>query len=88
MGMINGPWLGSVPLSKGFMGVPSVALNYYGEWGLKNGTASGKEGPFNTSEDAFAAAVKAVRDAGAKKLPDDGYAKVVDANGNPAGPAT
>lgn len=79
-------WLGQVPLvSRPSLG---AAPPYYGQWGLKVGGASGKVGPYDTAQDAFAAAVKAARDAGAKKLPDDGFAKVVDEQGNPAGPAT
>lgn len=76
-------WLGQVPLAR--MG--AITPPYFGQWELKGGTIN-QEGPFNTPEDAFAAAVKAVRNAGAKKLPDDGFARVVDSKGNPAGPAT
>lgn len=64
-----------------------AAAPYYGQWGL-NGGAISQVGPFDTPEEAFQAAVKAVRDAGAKRLPDDGFAKVVDAVGKDAGPRT
>lgn len=75
-------WLGQVKL-RGL----GAAAPFYGQWGL-NGGANGQVGPFDTPEEAFQAAVKAVRDAGAKRLPDDGYARVVDAAGNAAGPKT
>lgn len=77
-------WLGQVRLRSSLGAAPP----YFGQWGLKVGGKNGQVGPYDKAEDAFAAAVKAVRDAGAKKLPDDGFAKVVDAQGNPAGPAT
>lgn len=78
-------WLGQVPLVSR-MGASSGP--FFGQWGLKVGGKSGQVGPYDTPEEAFAAAVKAARDAGAKKLPDDGYARVVDAKGQAAGPAT
>lgn len=80
----RGAWLGQVRLR---MGATAIVPPYYGQWELKGGSIN-QVGPFDTPEDAFAAAVKAVRDAGAKKLPDDGFARVVDSVGNPAGPAT
>lgn len=61
---------------------------YYGQWGLADGSASGQEGPFDTIDEAFNAAVAAVRKAGAQRLPDDGFAQVVDANGQGVGPVT
>jgi len=45
-------------------------------------------GPFDTRDEAFNAAVKAVREAGAKSLPTDGFAKVVDSKGQVVGPTT
>lgn len=78
----NGPWLGQVPV-KGSSGTPP----YYGQWALNGGT-SGTVGPFDTSEKAFLEAVKAVREAGAKALPADGYARVVDSKGEAVGPVT
>lgn len=81
--MFEHAFLGQVRLRS--MG--AVTPPYFGQWGL-NGGASGQVGPFDTPEEAFQAAVKAVRDAGAKRLPDDGFAKVVDAKGADAGPKT
>lgn len=81
----RGAWLGQVPLRG--LGAVSITPPYYGQWGLTGG-ASGQVGPFDGPDEAFNAAMKAVRDAGAKRLPDDGFAKVVDSKGQPAGPAT
>lgn len=87
----RGPWLGQVPLARspgtrlaqGNQGTPP----YYGEWGVHGGK-SGQEGPFDTQDEAFNAAVKAAREAGAQALPADGYARVVDSNGQDVGPNT
>lgn len=86
----RGPWLGQVPLvprratlSQATEGVPP----YYGQWGVTGG-ANGQVGPFDTRDEAFNAAVKAVREAGAKSLPTDGFAKVVDSKGQVVGPTT
>jgi hypothetical protein len=84
----RGPWLGQVPLVTNLsMGATAIVPPYYGQWSVTGG-ANGQVGPFDTPEDAFQAAVKAARDAGAARLPDNGYARVVDSQGNPAGPAT
>lgn len=61
---------------------------FYGQWGLADGSSSGQEGPFNTIDEAFNAAVAAVRKAGAQRLPDDGFAQVVDSKGQSVGPVT
>lgn len=84
----RGPWLGQVPIAPNPAANPAVIVPpYYGQWSVKGGK-NGQVGPFDTPEDAFQAAVKAARDAGAERLPDNGYARVVDSKGNPAGPAT
>lgn len=84
----RGPWLGQVPLVTNLsMGAATIVPPYYGQWSVKNGP-NGQVGPYDAPEDAFVAAVKAAKDAGALRLPDDGYARVVDSQGNPAGPAT
>jgi hypothetical protein len=70
------------------MGAASGKPPYYGQWGLKTGAASGQAGPYDTQEDAFAAGIKAVKDAGAQRLPDDGFVKVVDSVGATVGPTT
>jgi|FLYK01.1.fsa_nt_gi hypothetical protein len=91
----RGTWLGQVPFAHGTMrrrlseseGTPP----YYGDWGIyENGAvgARGQEGPFNTREEAFQAAVKAAKKAGAEALPDDGYARVIDSQGRVVGPTT
>lgn len=63
---------------------------FYGQWGIpdKEGAIvdGGRVGPFDTIEEAFQAAAKAAADAGATKMPLDGYAQVVDAAGRPVGP--
>ncbi len=81
----RGPWLGQVPLRG--LGADNITPPFYGQWGLKGGPTN-QVGPFGGPDEAFNAAMKAVRDAGAKRLPDDGFARVVDSKGNPAGPAT
>lgn len=84
----RGPWLGQVPLvSRPSMGATAIVPPYYGQWGVTGG-ASGQVGPYDTPEDAFQAAIKAARDAGAERLPDNGYARVVDSQGQRAGPTT
>ncbi len=83
--MMERPWLGRVPLRRS---VGAGDLIYYGEWGLADGSAGGKMGPFSSVDEAFNAAVKAARDAGAKALPKDGFAQVVDSTGKAVGPVT
>lgn len=65
---------------------------YYGQWAIHVGGSEiwkgGQVGPFDTQDEAFSAAVKAVREAGAKRLPDDGFAQVVDSKGQAVGPVT
>lgn len=72
--------------------MPIETPPYYGQWGVHVGGgvigASGRVGPFNTSEEAFSAAAKAAIDAGATELPTDGFAQVVDSKGRPVGPVT
>jgi len=90
----KGAWLGQIPLVLGPSSWGSGMMNsavptppYYGEWGVL-GKGHGRVGPFNDPMEAFNAAVKAAVDAGAKELPTDGFAQVVDSQGNPAGPVT
>ena len=65
---------------------------YYGEWGVvgEGGEIidSGSVGPFDTTDEAFAAAVKAATDHGATELPTNGFAQVKDSNGRTVGPIT
>lgn len=95
-------WLGQIPLvlgpsswGAGMMPsaapVPMITPPYYGQWGVNEGGsigAHGQVGPYNTAQEAFAAAARAAVDAGAKELPRDGFAQVVDSTGRPAGPVT
>jgi len=71
---------------------PPEALSYYGEWGVVDQDGqivdSGRVGPFNTIDDAFAAAVQAAHDHGAEELPTDGFAQVKDSQGRTVGPIT
>lgn len=90
----RGPWLGQVPLvpNPSWMTRHLSAANqgtppYYGQWGVHGGE-SGQVGPFDTQDEAFNTAVKAAREAGAKALPADGYARVVDSAGQNVGPTT
>ena len=63
---------------------------YFGEWGYVDSDGAllncGRVGPFDTSDEAFRAAAEAASKAGARKMPLDGFAQVVDSRGNPAGP--
>lgn len=65
---------------------------YYGQWGVHaaNGKVaqSGQVGPFDTQDEAFNAALKEARNAGARALPSDGFAKVMDSQGQAVGPTT
>jgi hypothetical protein len=70
------------------LGAQGGLAPYYGQWGLADGSSSGQEGPFDTVEEAFSAAVSAVQKAGAKMLPNDGFAQVVDSKGQAVGPIT
>lgn len=98
----NGPWLGQVPLILGPSSwgagmiptaPPVVAPRppFYGEWGVVDQSTgryidSGRVGPYDTIDEAFNAAASAASDAGAKKMPLDGFAQVKDSNGQPVGP--
>lgn len=98
----RGPWLGQVPLvlgpsSWGAGMLPPAVIQpvpkppFYGEWAVVDEstgkyTDGGRVGPFNTIDEAFSAAAKAAGDAGAKKMPLDGFAQVKDSNGQPVGP--
>jgi hypothetical protein len=70
------------------LGAAGVTPPYYGQWGLADGSVGNQVGPFDTQEEAFNAAVKEVMKAGAKRLPDDGFAQVVDSKGQAVGPVT
>jgi hypothetical protein len=71
---------------------PAPAPPYWGEWGVHVGGGvigdSGRVGPFDTIEEAFAAAAEAAVEHGATELPTDGYAQVKDSRGNAVGPIT
>lgn len=95
--MLNtkGPWLGQIPLraAPSFLRGPGPGTPpYYGQWGVYAGGGvigdSGQVGPFDTTDEAFNAAVKDARKAGAGALPADGFAKVIDSKGQPIGPVT
>lgn len=89
------PFAGAVEWEEGVGYVPYDPVGtppYWGEWGAvdENGvcTASGKEGPFNTIDEAFNAAAKAAHAHGAELLPTNGWAQVKDSRGKGKGPIT
>lgn len=100
----RGPWLGQVPLVLGpsswaagmarppALTTPEGTPPYYGDWGIPDAEGfivdGGRVGPFDTIEEAFSAAVEAAGEAGAKALPLDGFAQVVDSRGRSVGPIT
>lgn len=64
---------------------------YWGEWGVVDEetgafTDCGKVGPFATIDEAFTAAGEAASEHGARKMPLDGFAQVVDSQGKSVGP--
>lgn len=88
--------LGQVPLVLGpsswGAGIPMAAPAqppFYGQWGIPGDEGAlvdgGRVGPFDTIDEAFSAAAEAARDAGATKMPLDGFAQVVDSAGRPVG---
>jgi hypothetical protein len=94
--------LGQVPLilgpsswgaGGGFIAqAPTPVPPFWGEWGVVDEagrtTASGREGPFNTIQEAFNAAAQAASDHGAELLPTNGFAQVTDSIGQGVGPVT
>lgn len=72
--------------------VPTPVPPFYGEWGVVAGDGviakGGRVGPFNTIDEAFAAAAQAAVDNGATALPTDGFAQVKDSKGQSVGPIT
>lgn len=65
---------------------------YFGEWGIPDPEGrivdGGRTGPFPTAALAFRAAGREARKAGARRMPLDGFAQVVDARGRAVGPVT
>lgn len=64
---------------------------FVGQWGVVNHSGqvidSGQVGPFDSADEAFAAAAEAAVAHGATALPTDGFAQVIDAAARPVGPA-
>lgn len=70
---------------------PVAVPPFYGEWAVVDEstgkyTDGGRVGPYDTIDEAFNAATQAASDAGARKMPLDGFAQVKDSNGQPVGP--
>ena len=98
--MFGSPWLGQVALILGpsswgagmrpVYRAPVEEPPYFGEWGTVDEdmkpVESGRVGPFDTSDEAFTAASKAASEHGAKRMPLDGFAQVVDSTGRAVGP--
>jgi len=95
----RGPWLGQIPLvlgpsswGAGMVANPAAipatpVAPFFGEWAAF-GKGHGRVGPFDSQMDAFNAAVAAAASAGAKALPTDGFAQVIDSMGRMVGPVT
>lgn len=98
----KGPWLGQVPLVLGpsswgagmsypQVSVPPAAPPYWGQWGVVDEetgqyTDSGQVGPFSSIEEAFQKAGAEASAHGARRMPLDGFAQVVDSRGQAVGP--
>lgn len=69
---------------------PVATPPFWGEWGTVNPDGelmdSGREGPFETIEEAFNAATTAASNHGATKMPLDGFAQAKDSRGVSVGP--
>lgn len=69
---------------------PEGTPPYFGEWGIPDGEGfivkGGRVGPYDTSDEAFNAAVAEAKAAGARKMPLDGFAQVKDSQGQVVGP--
>ncbi len=91
-------FLGQVPLvlgpgSWGFGQIPMFIQPvppFYGEWShvdpAGNVQDSGREGPFDTPDEAFQAAAAAAQAHGVTNMPLDGFVQVKDSRGQPVGP--
>lgn len=91
--LVLGPssWGSGIPTPPPVFIQPEEVPPYYGEWAVVDEetgkyTDGGRVGPYPTSEEAFSAATKAAGNAGAKKMPLDGFAQVKDSRGTPVGP--
>lgn len=96
------PWLGQVPLVLGpsswgaGMVAPAVydpqgLPPYYGQWGVVDEETgryidSGQVGPFSSIDEAFGKAADEASAHGARKMPLDGFAQVLDSRGRAVGP--
>lgn len=91
----SSPFAGAVEWEEGRGYVPYDPVGtppYWGEWGVHEGGGvigdCGRVGPFATTEEAFQAAGQAAHEHGAELLPRDGFAQVVDSQGQAVGPIT
>ena len=64
-----------------------MATQYWGEWGVVD-VDCGRVGPYETVEEALAAAIDEAVRHGAKEIPLDGFAQVANDQGEPVGAIT
>jgi hypothetical protein len=84
---------GMIPTGPAIAAVPTPVPPFYGEWAVVDEstgkyTDGGRVGPYDTIDEAFNAAAAAASDAGARKMPLDGFAQVKDSRGQAVGPVT
>lgn len=89
--------LGPSSWGAGMVAQPPVVIQpmevppYFGQWGVVDEetgkyVASGQVGPFATSDEAFKKAGAEAAAHGARRMPLDGFAQVVDSRGQSVGP--